>query len=68
LGVNVTGTFVYSFALEQGNASLVVPISSAYPIVTALLAVALLKEKVSVLHMVSLAVVVAGLVLIGMTL
>ncbi|OGS55269.1 MAG: hypothetical protein A3K60_05040 [Euryarchaeota archaeon RBG_19FT_COMBO_56_21] len=68
LGINVSGTFVYSFALEQGNASLVVPISSAYPIVTAVLAVALLKEKVSMLHLLALGVVVSGLMMIGLTL
>jgi transporter family protein len=68
LGINVSGTYIYSFALEQGNASLVVPISSAYPIVTAVLAVALLKEKLGVLHMLALGVVVVGLVMIGVTL
>ncbi len=68
LGINVSGTFVYSFALEQGNASLVVPISSAYPIVTAVLAVAFLKEKVRALHLLALGVVVLGLVMIGLTL
>lgn len=68
LGLNVTGAFAYSFALEQGSASLVVPISSAYPLVTVLLAVALLRERVTALQAVSLAVVVSGLVMIGITL
>lgn len=67
LSINVTGTYVYSFALEQGNASLVVPISSAYPIVTAILAVAILKEKLNLLHLLALTVVVTGLVMIGLT-
>ena len=68
LGINVSGTFVYTFALEQGSASLVVPISSAYPIVTAILAVAFLKEKVNALHLLALGIVVVGLVMIGLTL
>lgn len=68
LALNVTGAFAYSFALEQGSASLVVPISSAYPIVTVVLALVLLREKVSKLQAVALAVVVSGLVMIGLTL
>ncbi len=68
LAVNVIGALTYSFALEDGNASLVVPISSAYPLVTVVLAIGLLKEKISWLHALALAVVVGGLVLIGLTL
>lgn len=68
LALNVVGAFAYSFALEQGSASLVVPISSAYPLVTIVLAVVLLREKVSIVQAVALAVVVAGLVMIGLTL
>lgn len=68
LALNVTGAFAYSFALEQGSASLVVPISSAYPLVTVILALALLKEKVSALQIVALAIVVVGLMMIGATL
>ncbi len=68
LAINVVGAFAYSFALEQGSASLVVPISSAYPLVTVLLALALLKEKISLLQAAALVVVVSGLVGIGLTL
>ena len=65
LALNVFGAFAYSYALDTGNASLVVPISSAYPIVTALLAMALLRERVNVVQGIALVGVVAGLVLIG---
>jgi len=68
LTVNVVGAWTYSFALESGSASLVVPISSAYPLVTVLLAIGLLKERITWLHALSLGVVVAGLVMIGLTL
>lgn len=68
LAVNVVGALTYSFALEDGNASLVVPISSAYPIVTVVLAIGVLKEKISKLQGLALAVVVIGLVMIGLTL
>ncbi len=66
--LNVFGAFAYTYALEGGNASLVVPVTSAYPIVTALLAVAVLRERVTLAQAVALLVVVAGLVMIGITL
>ncbi len=67
LAVNVVGALTYTFALEGGSASLVVPISSAYPLVTVLLAVGLLNEKIGRLQATALAVVVLGLVMIGLT-
>mgnify|MGYP001036303550 CR=1 FL=1 len=66
--LNVLGAFAYTYALEGGSASLVVPVTSAYPIATALLAVAFLKERVTWPQAVALVVVVAGLVMIGITL
>lgn len=66
--LNVLGAFAYTYALEDGNASLVVPVTSAYPIVTALLAVAVLKERITWHHTTALVVVVAGLVMIGISL
>lgn len=68
LGLNVIGAYAYTFALEGGSASLVVPISSAYPLVTVILAVALLHERLNRLHIPALIAVVSGLVLIGLTL
>ena len=67
LAVNVCGVFAFSFALNAGLASLVVPISSAYPLVTVMLAVALLHEKLDRLHMIALIFVIIGLVMIGIT-
>lgn len=67
LAVNVFGAFAYSYALDSGSASLVVPISSAYPIVTVVLAMAILKEHVNVGQVIALVGVVAGLVMIGIT-
>jgi transporter family protein len=65
LATNVIGTFCLSFALEEGYASLVIPISSAYPLITVILAVAVLHEKLNRLHTIALAFVIAGLVVIG---
>lgn len=67
LFLNFIGAISYTFALGDGNASLVVPVTSAYPIITALVAVALLKERVSWVQGVALVVVVAGLVMVGLT-
>lgn len=66
LALNVIGAFAFSYGLEEGTASLVVPISSAYPIVTGLLAVALLREKLNWIQAAALVTVVAGLVVIGL--
>jgi transporter family protein len=67
LTLNVLGALAYSYALDTGFASLVVPISSAYPIVTALLAMAILKERVNGVQAIALVGVVIGLVFVGMT-
>lgn len=67
LALNVIGAWAYSYALETGTASLVVPISSAYPLVTVVMAVAFLRERVNKFQLASLVVVGAGLVLLGVT-
>jgi transporter family protein len=67
LALNVCGVFAFSFALNAGFASLVVPISSAYPLVTVVLAVALLREKLDRLHVIALVFVIVGLTVIGLT-
>ena len=63
----VVGAFAYSYALQEGNASLVGPVSSAYPIVTVVIALALLKERISKAQTMALVAVVAGLVFLGIT-
>ena len=67
LALNVFGAFAYTYALDTGMASLVVPISSAYPIVTALFAITVLKERLNAVQALALVGVVAGLVAIGIT-
>ena len=67
LALNVCGLFAFSFALNAGFASLVVPISSAYPLVTVILAVALLHEKLDHFHIVALVFVIIGLIAIAVT-
>jgi len=67
LALNVLGAYAYTYALEKGNASLVGPTSSAYPIVTVVLAVAVLKEKLHKTQVIWLAGVCIGLLLVGVS-
>lgn len=67
LALNVFGAFAYTYALDAGSASLVVPISSAYPIVTAIFAITVLREKLNVVQTLALVGIVIGLVAIGVT-
>jgi drug/metabolite transporter (DMT)-like permease len=64
---NVGGAYAYTYALQEGSASLVVPTSSAYPIVTVVLAVLLLKEKIHRTQVLWLAGVLVGLILVGIS-
>jgi transporter family protein len=65
LALNVSGTLFFSFALSLGLASLVVPISSAYPLVTVTVAMLLLGEKLNRLQLTALACVITGLLMIA---
>lgn len=67
LALNVIGAYAYTYALEEGNASLVGPASSAYPIVTVVLAVAILKERIHRSQVIWLACVCIGLMLVGVS-
>ena len=65
LALNVSGTLIFTFALSTGLASLVVPISSAYPLVTVTAALLLLGEKLNRLQLTALACVITGLLMIA---
>jgi drug/metabolite transporter (DMT)-like permease len=65
LVLNVGGTYAFTFALSMGLASLVAPISSAYPIVTVVAALILLNEKLNRIQLAGLACVIAGLFMIA---
>ena len=65
LALNVCGTLAFTFALSVGFASLVAPISSAYPVVTVIAALLLLREKLNRLQVVALCLVIAGLLVIA---
>jgi drug/metabolite transporter (DMT)-like permease len=58
-----TGSLLTALALERGPASIVTPISGAYPVVTLGFAWALLKERPTRLQWAGIAAVLAGMVL-----
>jgi transporter family protein len=65
-GVCAAGGLTLSFiALRHADASRAVPFMSAYPVVTVVLAVLLLSESVSLSQGVGIALVLAGVVLLG---
>jgi len=65
LALNVGGTYAFTFALSMGLASLVAPISSAYPVVTVVVALILLHERLNRIQLAALACVIAGLFMIA---
>jgi transporter family protein len=65
VALNVSGTLIFAFALNLGQASLVVPISSAYPLVTVAVAIFLLGERLNRLQMIALVLILIGLVTLG---
>ena len=65
-GVFAASGLIFLFlALEHGQAGQVVPITSAYPVVTAGFAALVLAERVSPARMIGTLLVVAGVALLG---
>lgn len=61
----VLGTALLFFAFQYGEASLITPITASSPVIVVLLAIFLLKEKVTRLQLFGIAVVIIGVVLVG---
>lgn len=59
------GLIVFFIALRHGAASRVVPVTAAYPIVTLVLSVIVLTERVTALRALASALVVGGVVLLS---
>jgi bacterial/archaeal transporter family protein len=59
------GLVVISFALTKGDASRVVPVSSAYPLVTVFGAAIFLSERVTLMRGLGTALVVVGVALLS---
>jgi transporter family protein len=61
------GTLFLLYALRQGGkASLVVPITALYPLVTIILAVLLLRERVTIQQGIGMALAVIAVVLLSL--
>lgn len=60
------GLVAFYLALDRGNASIIVPLVSVYPLITAVLAVAFLNESLSSLQLVGVGCALAGVVMIGL--
>ncbi len=65
--LNLIGFVSFLLAFKVGKASLVAPISSVYPAITALIAVKFLHEKVTKIHIAGIALTVIGLIAIGLS-
>jgi transporter family protein len=65
----IIGTLpVISFymALTSGKASIIVPLTATYPIVTVILSVLILKESVTLLETLAITLILAGIFLISL--
>lgn len=59
------GAYTLFVALERGEATLVVPITAAYPVVSAVIAALFLTEVITPLRALGIAAVVMGAMIIG---
>lgn len=58
------GTWTYYYVLKAGTISQVVPIAAAFPLITALAAVLILRENVTPLRVIGTCLIVAGIILV----
>ena len=65
--LNLIGFVSFLYAFKIGKASLVAPISSVYPAITAAVAVQFLHERVTKLHIIGIGMTVSGLIAIGLS-
>ena len=63
MGIGASLTFYY--ALEQGKVSIVVPLTAMYPIVTVILAMVVLREKLSPVQGVGVILAIVAVLLIS---
>lgn len=63
--LSIVGFLAYTEALRRGPISLVAPVSSGYPIITAILSVILLKETITSFQWSAIFVVVVGVIIVS---
>jgi transporter family protein len=59
------GAYFFLLALERGKASVIVPFTSLYPLVTLVLSVLLLRERPSLSNLLGIALAIAAVVLLS---
>lgn len=64
--MGVLGVFFFYYSLSRGNASLVVPLTALYPLVTIILSLVILKEKVTFYQIVGIIFALIAGVLLSM--
>lgn len=64
--MGVLGVFFFYYSLSRGNASLVVPLTALYPLVTIILSLVILKEKVTFYQIVGIVFALVAGVLLSM--
>jgi len=60
---SLIGHFAYYYALKLGETSNIIPITSAFPIVTVILAVSFLSEKMTLFKGGGIILIIAGLIM-----
>jgi len=63
--MGVTGAMLFYIALGRGKASIIVPVTALYPVITALLSFFILQEKLSVVQALGVFLAILSLVLIS---
>ena len=64
--VGAIATLGFYIALSQGKASIIVPLTSLYPVITILLSFLILKEKITILQGVGIALALIAMFLISL--
>ena len=63
--LDMLGHFSYNFGVSGAYAAIVAPVSSAFPLVTVLMAIIFLKEKLLVIQTLGIIAIIGGLILIS---
>jgi len=61
---SLIGHFAYYYALKLGETSKIVPITSAFPLITVLIAIIFLSEKITLFKGSGILLIIAGIVLL----
>ena len=62
----IIGSFIFYYALNNGNASIVVPLSSMSVAITVILAMAFLKETLAFNQLIGIILIVIGILLLSL--